>query len=71
MGVAGYDLLKIATQKNLTSVMLTAHALSPENVTKSYKGESLNKTNSFSEPSGTNFLSELKNDHEMRALEEY
>ena len=38
MGVAGYDLLKLTTEKGITSVMLTAHALSPENVIKSYKG---------------------------------
>ena len=37
MGVAGYDLLQIATRQNLTAVMLTAHALSPENVTKSFR----------------------------------
>ena len=38
MGVEGFDLLKIATAKNVISVMLTAHALSPENVVRSYKG---------------------------------
>jgi DNA-binding NtrC family response regulator len=37
MGVAGYDLLQIANQKKVTAVMLTAHALSPDNVVKSYK----------------------------------
>ena len=38
MGVDGYDLLQLATEKGITSVMLTAHALSPENVVKSHKG---------------------------------
>ena len=38
MGVEGFDLLKITTTKKITSVMLTAHALSPENVVRSYKG---------------------------------
>ena len=38
MGVAGYDLLQLTTQIGITSVMLTAHALSPDNVIKSYKG---------------------------------
>jgi DNA-binding NtrC family response regulator len=38
MGVEGYQLLEIANQKAVTAVMLTAHALSPENVVKSYKG---------------------------------
>jgi DNA-binding NtrC family response regulator len=37
MGVEGYQLLEIANQRHVTSVMLTAHALSPENVVKSYK----------------------------------
>jgi len=36
MGVEGYDLLDIANQKHITAVMLTAHALSPENLVKSY-----------------------------------
>ncbi len=36
MGVSGYDLLKLATSKNMTAVMLTAHALTPENIVKSY-----------------------------------
>lgn len=37
MGVSGYDLLKIASKENVIAVMLTAHALSPENVMRSYK----------------------------------
>ena len=37
MGVEGYQLLEIANHKEVTAVMLTAHALSPENVVKSYK----------------------------------
>lgn len=37
MGVAGYDLLKIANRKHITAVMLTAHALTPENIVKSHK----------------------------------
>ena len=37
MGVAGYDLLEIATRKKIITVMLTAHALSPDNVVKSYR----------------------------------
>lgn len=37
MGVAGYDLLKIATRRKVTAVMLTAHALSPDNVARSYR----------------------------------
>ena len=37
MGVEGYELLEIANQRRVTAVMLTAHALSPDNVVKSYK----------------------------------
>ena len=37
MGVNGYGLLAIANEMEVTSVMLTAHALSPENIIKSYK----------------------------------
>ena len=37
MGVDGYELLKIAVEKKVTAVMLTARALGPENVRKSFK----------------------------------
>ena len=36
MGVRGFDLLDIAVKKNLKAVMLTAHALSPENLMRAY-----------------------------------
>ena len=38
MGVNGYKLLEIANKKNVIAVMLTAHALSPDNIVKSFKG---------------------------------
>jgi DNA-binding NtrC family response regulator len=38
MGVEGYSLLEIANKKNVIAVMLTAHALSPDNIVKSFKG---------------------------------
>jgi DNA-binding response OmpR family regulator len=38
MGVDGYKLLEIAVEKKVTAVMLTAHALSPEDTIKSFKG---------------------------------
>jgi DNA-binding NtrC family response regulator len=38
MGVDGYGLLEIANQRGVIAVMLTAHALSPEDVVKSFKG---------------------------------
>jgi len=37
MGVDGYRLLDIAKQKNITAVMLTAHAFTPGNLMKSIK----------------------------------
>ena len=37
MGVRGYDLLRITTEKGIPALMLTAHALSPENLVKSIK----------------------------------
>jgi DNA-binding NtrC family response regulator len=37
MGVEGYDLLELANETEVPAVMLTAHALSPENMVKSYK----------------------------------
>ena len=37
MGVDGYKLLEIAGERKVIAVMLTAHALSPENTIRSYK----------------------------------
>lgn len=37
MGVKGYDLLALTKEKNIPSLMLTAHALSPDNLVKSLK----------------------------------
>ena len=37
MGVNGYELLDLAIKKDVIAVMLTAHALSPEDTIKSYK----------------------------------
>ncbi len=37
MGVNGYDLLGIAVARKVPAVMLTAHALSPEDTMKSFK----------------------------------
>jgi DNA-binding NtrC family response regulator len=38
MGVDGYELLKIAKKRSVIPVMLTAHAISQEDIVKSYKG---------------------------------
>jgi CheY-like chemotaxis protein len=37
MGVDGYRLLDIANQKNITAVMFTAHALTPDNLARSIR----------------------------------
>jgi len=37
MGVDGYGLLEIANRRNITAVMLTAHAFTPDNLVKSIK----------------------------------
>jgi CheY-like chemotaxis protein len=37
MGVDGYTLLEIAGERGVIPIMLTAHALSPENTLRSYK----------------------------------
>jgi DNA-binding NtrC family response regulator len=37
MGVEGYALLEIAKEREVLAIMLTAHALSPEDTVKSYK----------------------------------
>jgi len=38
MGVGGYDLLELTRKKGVPALMLTAHALSPENLVSSIKG---------------------------------
>ena len=38
MGVRGYELLEIANEKDIPALMLTAHAVSPDNLVKSIKG---------------------------------
>ena len=37
MGVEGYELLKICNEKRVIGVMLTAYAVTPENIKKSYE----------------------------------
>jgi DNA-binding response OmpR family regulator len=38
MGVKGHELLQIADHKGIPALILTAHALSPDNLIKSIKG---------------------------------
>ena len=37
MGVDGYELLRIANERKVIGVMLTAHALSPDHIVKSHR----------------------------------
>jgi len=37
MGVKGYELLKVANENNVIGVMLTAHALTPDNIERSFQ----------------------------------
>lgn len=37
MGVRGYDLLELCQEKNVPALMLTAHALNPENLVRSIR----------------------------------
>ena len=36
MGVEGYELLQVCNEKHVIGVMLTAYAVTPENIKKSY-----------------------------------
>jgi DNA-binding NtrC family response regulator len=38
MGIDGYKLLDIAVDKDITALMLTAHALTPQDTVRSFKG---------------------------------
>ena len=38
MGVDGYRLLELANDRGIAAIMLTAHAISPENIKKSFHG---------------------------------
>jgi DNA-binding NtrC family response regulator len=37
MGIKGYELLDLSNRNGITAVMLTAHALTPESVVRSYR----------------------------------
>ena len=37
MGVRGYELLKISNERKMIGVMLTANAMNPDNVVRSYE----------------------------------
>lgn len=64
MGVDGYELLKIANQRDVIAVMLTAHALSPDNVIKSHKEGAASYVPKEKMGDITTFLNDILEAHE-------
>ena len=59
MGVDGYKLLEIANRRGITAVMLTAHALSPEDTEKSFKQGAASYVPKEKVPEITTYLSDV------------
>lgn len=59
MGVDGYKLLEIANRRDITAVMLTAHALSPEDTEKSFKEGAASYVPKEKVPEITTYLSDV------------
>ena len=59
MGVDGYKLLNIAKRRDITAVMLTAHAFSPDNLKKSIDGGAASYLSKEEMPQITSFLLDL------------
>jgi DNA-binding response OmpR family regulator len=59
MGVDGYKLLEIANRRGITAVMLTAHALSPEDTEKSFKEGAASYVPKEKVPEITTYLSDV------------
>jgi DNA-binding response OmpR family regulator len=59
MGVKGYELLRTATEKGIPAIMLTAHALSPDNLIKSIKQGAHSYVPKDKLPEIASFLSEI------------
>ncbi|MFH1349639.1 MAG: response regulator [Pseudomonadota bacterium] len=64
MGVDGFKLLEIAIEKKVIPVMLTAHALTPENIVKSFKGGAASFLPKEEMANIETFLNELLEDQE-------
>ncbi|MBL7176777.1 MAG: response regulator [Desulfobacteraceae bacterium] len=59
MGVAGFKLLYIANKRKVMAVMLTAYALSPENIIKSYRNGAASYIPKDEIGNITNFLNDI------------
>ena len=59
MGVDGYKLLEIANKREVLAVMLTAHALSPEDTVKSYKEGAASYVPKEKMPEITTYLNDI------------
>lgn len=59
MGVDGYELLELANQHGVIAVMLTAHAVSPENVVRSFDGGAASYVPKEKMADITTFLSDI------------
>ncbi len=64
MGVRGYDLLKLANEKGIPALMLTAHALSPDNLVRSIKGGAKSYVPKDKISEITTFIAEILTSHE-------
>jgi DNA-binding response OmpR family regulator len=64
MGVKGYELLRLATEKKIPAIMLTAHALSPENLIKSIKEGAHSYVPKDKLPEIASFVSEILEAHQ-------
>lgn len=59
MGVDGYKLLEISRNRDVIAVMLTAHALSPAHIVKSFKGGAASYLPKDEMANITDFLEEI------------
>ncbi|MFC1816152.1 response regulator [Thermodesulfobacteriota bacterium] len=64
MGVKGYDLLEIAKQKGRPALMLTAHALSPDDLVKSIEGSARAYIPKEKMPEIATYVADLLKDHQ-------
>lgn len=66
MGVRGYELLEITTEKDIPTLMLTAHALNPHNFVKSVKRGALAYVPKERMPDIEIFLEDILEAHKKR-----
>ena len=67
MGVKGYELLRITKEKAIPALMLTAHALSPDNLVRSIKEGAQSYVPKDKLPEIPSFVSDILEIHQKRA----